>query len=101
MKNSNFLNLLLTCSRNQGRALLETADKSQVSDIVKTIYNLSKNESLLLPHTKTLLRRHAKLIERLTNKRASDKSSYSLIRKNWAKILSLLLSAKKILQTVL
>ena len=38
MKNSHFFHLILLTTRNQAKALLETANKDQVLEIVKIIY---------------------------------------------------------------
>ena len=53
MKNSHFFHLILLTTRNQAKALLETATKDQVLTIVKIIYNLNQNQSMLIPKTKS------------------------------------------------
>ena len=101
MKNSHFFHLILLTTRNQAKALLETANKYQVLEIVKIIYNLNKNQQILLPKTKILLNKHKRLISKLTNKNNTDRKNYILIVKNWIKILNLISSAKNILLKVI
>ena len=101
MKISHFFHLILLTTRNQTKALLETANKYQVLEIVKIIYNLNKNQQILLPKTKILLNKHKRLISKLTNKNNTDRKNYILIVKNWIKILNLISSAKNILLKVI
>lgn len=101
MEKQHYLALLLTCSINQGRALLETADKEQVIIIVQTIFNLTKNRSILSSKCRTLLKKHTKLITQLINRKNTDKKNYSLIRANSIKIFNLISSAKSALSKVL
>ena len=101
MKNSHFFHLILLTTRNQAKALLETANKYQVLEIVKIIYNLNKNQQILLPKTKNLLNKHKSLISKLTHKNNTDKKNYTLIVKNWIKILNLISSSKNILLKVI
>jgi len=101
MRNLYFFHLLLSCSKTQGKALLETADREQVANLVNLIYNIVLNSSVLPAHTKKLLSKHKKLISKLTNKKNSDKKKYSIIRNNSSQIHSILLSGKKALIKVL
>ena len=101
MKNSHFFHLILLTTRNQAKALLETATKDQVLTIVKIIYNLNQNQSMLIPKTKSLLNKHKKLVSKITNKKNTDKKNYTLITKNWSKILNLISSSKNILLKVI
>lgn len=101
MQDSHYLHLLLTCSKNQAKALLETADKSQVLSIVKVLYNLEQNTAVLSNLSKSLLKKHKKLLSQLVKKSNTDKRNYSLIRKNWIKIHSIIISAKPTLIKVI
>jgi hypothetical protein len=101
MKSSPFLQVLLTCEKNQAKALLETADPHQVGSIVKIIHNISQNSSLLSAQTQKLLTQYKTLILRLSNKNNSEKKNYSLIRNNSTQIYNLLHSSKKTLLRVL
>ena len=98
---TNFFHLLLSCSKNQAIALLETANEEQVANTVIIIYNITLNSSVLSPQTQKLLSKHKKLISKITNRKNSDKKNYSIIRNNSSKIHNILLSAKKILIKVL
>ena len=64
MKNSHFFHLILLTTRNQAKALLETATKDQVLTIVKIIYNLNQNQSMLIPKTKSLLNKQRNLYQK-------------------------------------
>ena len=97
MENQHYLALLISCSRNQGRALLETADKDQVLMVVQTVFNLTKNRPVLSSKCKTLLKKHTKFISQLLNKKNTDKKNYSLIRSNSSKIFDLIYSARNTL----
>ena len=54
MRNLQFFHLLLSCSKNQGKALLETADREQVASLVNLIYNIVLNSPVHTAHTKKL-----------------------------------------------
>jgi hypothetical protein len=101
MQDLHYLHLLLACSKSQAKALLETADKSQVLSVVKVLFNLERNILLLSKYSKSLLRKHNKLLTHLLKRTNSDKTNYSLIKKNWVKIFQLLTSAKSILTKVI
>ena len=101
MKNTYFLHLLLTCGKNQGKALLETADNKQVNSVVNVVYNLTLNSSVLNSHSKKLLSIHKKLIAKLLSKNKSIKSKYTIIRNNSVELYNLLISAKNTLLKVL
>ena len=97
MRDLHYLHLLLSCSRNQAKALLETADKSQVLSIVEVLFNLGKNTAVLSKPTKSLLKKHKRVLSYLTKNSNSDKKTYSMVKKHWVKIHKLLISAKSTL----
>lgn len=101
MKSTHFIQLLLNCSRNQAQALLETASKEQVHTISLLIFNLTKNLNSITAKTKALLRKHKKIINKLCDKKLAEKSKYSIIRKHWADVYNLLISAKNVLSSAL
>ena len=96
MKSFHYIHLLTIASKNQARALLETASKDQVQDICLIIFNLSKNIAVLSPKTKKLLIKHKKLVQTLSTKISPEKK-YKTIRKYWLAIYNLLISAKTLL----
>lgn len=100
MKN-HYLHLLITCGKNQSIALLETADKNQVKEVVKLIYNLSLNSSILSSNARKLLSKNKKLIIKITNKKNSDKTNYSLLRINSLKFFNILSASRNTLLKVL
>ena len=97
MKSFHYIHLLTIASKNQARALLETASKEQVQDICLIIFNLSKNITVLQPKTKQLLLKHKKLVQTLCKKNLLEKTKYRAIRKHWLAIYNLLISAKTVL----
>lgn len=101
MKNTHFIYLLLSTSKNQARALLETTDKSQVQTVIKLLINLDKNISLLTSNTKSFLKHNKALFTKIYKNRMRDKKNYSLITRNWLNIYKILQSAKSILFKVL
>ena len=90
--NTHFLNLLLSTSREQGVALLQTITKEQlllVSEIAKNI------QLLPLPKkAKYLVTKKKKLVTRIADRNLSRTKKLPLIRKNAVYVLSLLLSLK-------
>jgi hypothetical protein len=101
MRNLNYLQLIITCGKNQAIALLETSDDKQVKDLIKIIHNLELNSSILSHRSKKILKSYNKLIRKLTNSNNSKKKNYSLIRNNSKQVYNLLSSAKSVLSKVL
>lgn len=100
MKNKYFFYLLLSCGKNQGIALLETADKHQTSELVNLLYNLTLNTKTLSPKTRIILKKNKKILSKLFNKKNTDKRNYSIIRNNSAKIYNLIKSAERVINKV-
>lgn len=101
MKNLEFLHLLLSCSKNQAKALLETSDKSQAISIVTLLINLEKNISLLSSKAKKIIKTHKTIFKKLSSNRMQDKKNYSLISRNWLKVYNILIAAKDTLIKIL
>lgn len=101
MKNLGFLQLLLSCSKNQAKALLETSDKSQIKSIVILLINLEKNKAILSTKTRRVINSYKTIFTKLTANRTHDNKNYSLISKNWIKIYNILLASKPVLLKIL
>ena len=101
MKNIVFFHLLLSCSKNQARALFETSDKEQIKSIVLLLLNLEKNKSILPTKAKNLINSHKSIFTKITRNRMQDKKNYTLISKNWLKIYNIFLSTKTLLLEIL
>ena len=94
-KVENYLHLLLTTSKVQARALLETSNPDQVLAISEIILNLVENQ---LPVSSNLRRHIAKnlsLFKKLSGRKVAEKTKYSIIRKQWKLIWNTLLLFKK------
>lgn len=92
-----FLDFLLTCGESQGKAILETADKSQVLALIFLFHNIVLNKESLSHQSKKLLNKHKKIISRILDKKNSEKRKYSIIRNNSEKFYSIIKSTKKVL----
>ena len=101
MRSSHFILLLLECSRNQARALLETASEQQVVMICRLLLNLRENIVMLAQESRRIVEKNKKLIERLSRKSTKEKTKYSLIRRFWSTVYNLIKSAKRVLIRVL
>ena len=97
MKSFHYIHLLTIASKNQARALLETASKDQVQDICLIIFNLTKNTSILPQKTKKLLIKDKKVVHILCKKNFPEKNKYIALRKHWLAVYNLLISAKTVL----
>ena len=98
-QNKQFLSLLLTTSRDQAAALIDTVTPEQVSAIAEIIHNL-----LNLPlgkKPKYYINKWEKLFEKIAQKRLSKDAKARLIRKNYKIILPLLWSVKLQLEQLL
>ena len=98
-QNSHFLSLLLTTSKDQASALLDTITTEQVSAITEIIHNL-----LNIPlgnKPKFIVNKSKKLFEKITHKTTSKDKRRQLIRKNYKIILPLLWSVKIHLEQLL
>ena len=92
VNNKNFLELILTTSKEQALALLHTATKEQqllISEIAHNIFDLP-----LPKKAKYYVTKKRKLFERIASKKLSRTKKNSLIQKN-AKYILLLLWALK------
>ena len=98
-KQKHFIELLLSTDKIQAKSLIETINREQLHVIIEIITNLLK---LNVPkQTKILLKRRARLMSKLTNKRLSISTKHSLVRKHFRQIYDTLLSVKgKLLQLV-
>lgn len=101
MNDLHFMHLLLICSKNQARALLETSDKNQVKSLVVLLFNLEKNKEIIPTKAKSLVKTYNSIFKKLQSNRMQDKKNYSLISKNWLKIHKILLAAKPVLLNIL
>ena len=102
-KVSHFL-LLLTSdstSRNQAIALLETASPPQVLALSEIVYNIICGELPLDAKTKSFVKRHKKVLERLAKKLLSEKTKYRLVRQHPKIVLETLHLIKPILLKLL
>ena len=98
-KHKNFMELLLTTHKNQARALIETITKEQLNLIIEIFFNLLK---LNVPsETKILLKRRARLVSKLTNRRLSISTKQALVSRHFHQLYHTLLSVKgKLLQLI-
>ena len=83
-KVNQFLLLLLSVStsRNQAIALLETASPPQVLALSEIAYNIICGELPLETKTKSFIKRHKKVLERLAKKTLGEKTKYGLVRQH-------------------
>ena len=102
-KVNHFLLLLLSnnTSRNQAIALLETASPPQVLALSEIVYNIICGELPLDTKTKSFVKRHKKVLERLAKKTLSEKTKYRLIRQHPKLVLETLLFIKPLLLKLL
>lgn len=92
INNQNFLSLLLSTSKEQAIALLQTSTKDQLLLIAEIAHNILQ---LPLPKkAKHYVNKKKKIIERLADKKLSQTRKFSLVEKNAQFLLQLLLSIK-------
>lgn len=81
-KSKHFLMLLLDTTKSQARALLETANPSQVLALSEVLLNLCENSSFSIKF-KNLPRRHQLILQRLGDRNTKEKVKYQLVCKHW------------------
>ena len=96
-----FIYLLIKTSKNQARALLETATTDQILGISEVFLNLIENNIPLSKKIQTILKKHKGLFQKLGSRKLPEKSKYKLVCKHWKLVWSLLTEAKKILHQLL
>ncbi len=100
-KAKNFMLLLLTCSKPQARALIETASPDQVLALSETILNILTNQKGLTSKGRSTITRHRKLLERIGSRKLLEKTKYSLVRNHWKLVWTLVLEIKAKLKQLL
>lgn len=85
-----FLELLRTCGRTQGQALLSTIDKSQLRALSEIAHNVIKGTIVLDVNQKKKLKRYKRIITRLGKKKNSVKDRRRALEKGLAAVVLLL-----------
>ena len=98
-KSKYFILLLLTCSKSQARAILETANEHQVLALSEIALNFVSQNSK--KSKQSSLNRKRKVIEKLGNRDLKERTKYSLICNNWELVWKLVIEFKPTLKQLL
>ncbi len=94
-----FILLLLSCSKSQARALLETASNEQISALSEIFLNFVDQK--LNTTDNSLFKRRKEVIQKLANRKYTDRFKYSLVCQNWQLVWKVVLDFKTTLKQLL
>ncbi len=96
-KSIHFILLLLETSKAQARALLETANPTQVLALSEIALNLFQNPSFSTK-LKKQTKKHQSILNQFGDKHIKEKAKYQLLCKHWEVIWKCVLSLKTFLK---
>ena len=99
LSNKDFISLLLRTHKQQGKALLYTLDRDQVSVICEILYNLSTLP--LSKKEKNFVLKRKSLLNKVTDKKFGWTKKRNSLEKHYNQILQLLRVGKHIFEKIL
>lgn len=92
-----FIDLLYDCSHKQRVALLQTSNTQQLKLILELLYNLVGGNIDISKQSRTELKPHTNVLNKLTSRRISLVKKRGLLIKNYKVFLLFLKAVKKFL----
>ncbi len=99
-KSRHFLQLLLSTSKVQARALLETSSPDQILMLSEIALNIVENQLPTNTKTKLELKKHHSVLKKLANRKIKPKNKYHLVHKHWKVVWESVLLVKRILSQI-